>query len=209
MRSVYPRRKRLALGLWCIGWLGIAIVLFAPLRSGMIGRADLLIHFLIFGSMAFSAVGFCRNPAHLVLCSLLTIVMSLLFEMAQGFVPHRSADPLDGLANMLGAATGVAVALATWQSWVRAAEPQDQDGELWPGREAHVRTPIGRRHREDGPLLERKYVSLNAQHVGRQASLSALAAAPNPELYGATKAAQHSVRMAYRSLRNGGLSPPA
>lgn len=112
------RHARLALLLWCLAWPGIVLALLMPLRSGMIVHADILMHFLLFGAMAFGAVGFSRNTAQFVVFTILTIVTSLSLECAQALMPHRSADVLDGLANTLGAATGAVVALATWQTWM-------------------------------------------------------------------------------------------
>ena len=38
-------------------------------------------------------------------------------EVHQAFVPGRDADVFDGLADLLGAALGAAVAARTWRTW--------------------------------------------------------------------------------------------
>lgn len=189
MRHRTPRRARLALWVWCLSWLGVAFVLLMPLRSGLSGRADLLVHFVVFGGMAFGAVGFSRNSVQFVICSMVTILMSLLFELAQGYVPHRSADMLDGLANTLGAATGAAVALATWQTWTRSGSISCRAEKLW---------------------LHRQHASAGPRCFGALPSRPA-AARPSPDLYRATKAAQRSARIAVIRRLHGAAdpSPPA
>jgi VanZ family protein len=87
-------------------------------------RGDLLAHFLIFGCMAFAAVGFSRRPWQLACLTLVTIGGATALEFAQGLVPYRTFDPIDGVANSLGALAGYVAALMVLYFVIRPAAPR-------------------------------------------------------------------------------------
>ena len=100
------------MALWLAAWLVIAALLLVPFGIPPApGRGDLLVHLLMFGGLALTALGFCRTPSALIVAALGTAVGGGTLEMAQGLVPSRFADPLDALANVLGAALGCALAI--------------------------------------------------------------------------------------------------
>lgn len=106
-----PAVRRCCLGLWCLSWLGVSALLLSPIGAPAIARVDLLAHATLFGTMALATVTFCRRPLDLILLTLLTILAGGGLEWAQSFVPYRTFDPLDAIANTVGAAFGFGVAL--------------------------------------------------------------------------------------------------
>jgi VanZ family protein len=61
--------------------------------------------------MAVVVILFARSRLQILALSTLTIILSLVLEAAQGYVPHRYADVADALANMTGAVAGGVLAL--------------------------------------------------------------------------------------------------
>ena len=74
-------------------------------------RTDLVAHFLLFGAMAFGAVGFSRRPGQLACLALATVALGAALEFAQKLVPYRTFDVIDAVANGVGALAGYAAAL--------------------------------------------------------------------------------------------------
>lgn len=97
--------------LWCLCWPIIAMLLLRPMPFDLPSRSDLLSHFLLFGTMAVVVILFARSRLQILALSTLTIILSLVLEAAQGYVPHRYADVADALANMTGAVAGGVLAL--------------------------------------------------------------------------------------------------
>jgi VanZ like family len=124
-RLLFDRRAKLVCaGLWAAAWLGVAAALLLPLGVSTPGRSDLAGHFLLFGAMAFGAVGFSRRPGQLVCLALATIALGTALEFAQKLVPYRSFDPLDLVANSVGAFAGYGAALLVLYFVIRPAEPR-------------------------------------------------------------------------------------
>jgi hypothetical protein len=83
---------------------------------------DKVLHAGAFGGLAFlltRAARFCMPasslPKHLLVGALGASALGALLEVCQAFVPYRSADPLDWLADTVGAALAVAVLLVWWR----------------------------------------------------------------------------------------------
>jgi hypothetical protein len=114
MQWLFDRRVRRALfALWCIAWLITVALLLAPLSNPInLSHSDLIAHFLVFGCLAFGAVGFSRRATDLTLSGLATVAGGVTLEFAQGLVPYRTFDILDMGANTLGAMVGYGGALA-------------------------------------------------------------------------------------------------
>jgi VanZ family protein len=105
--------RSILFGLWCAGWLVVAVLLLMPLRDPPgFSHADLIAHFLLFGTLAFSAVGFSRRGMELTFLAMATVAGGVALEFAQGLVPSRTFDILDMGANTLGAMVGYAGALS-------------------------------------------------------------------------------------------------
>jgi VanZ family protein len=124
-RLLFDRRAKLACaGLWAAAWLGVATALLLPVEISTPGRSDLVAHFLMFGAMAFGAVGFSRRPGQLACLALMTIALGTALEFAQGLVPYRTFDPTDLVANSMGALAGYAAGLLVLYLIIRPAEPR-------------------------------------------------------------------------------------
>jgi hypothetical protein len=119
-----PRAKRVCAGLWGAAWLGVAAALLLPLGVSTPGRSDLVGHFLLFGAMAFGAVGFSRRPGQLAYLALATIAFGTALEFAQDLVPSRTFEAIDAVANAIGALAGYAAALLVLYFVIRPAEPR-------------------------------------------------------------------------------------
>lgn len=119
-----PRATRVCAALWGAAWLGVAAILLLPLGVSTPGRSDLLGHFLLFGAMAFGAVGFSRRPGQLACLALATIALATALEFAQGLVPYRTFEAIDALANGVGALAGYLAALLVLYYVIRPAEPR-------------------------------------------------------------------------------------
>lgn len=103
--------------------MGIAGALLMPLPKAAPPYSDLLAHFLLFCGMAVGAVTFSHRFGQLAALALLTGVIGVALECAQGFVPYRTFDPIDAVANLLGAIIGFAVAAITLHFVIRPADP--------------------------------------------------------------------------------------
>ena len=137
MQLLFDRRVRRTLfGLWCLGWLAVAVLLLAPLSSPIsVSYSDLIAHFLVFACLAFGAVGFSHRGTELTLLAAATIAGGVALELAQGLVPSRTFDILDMGANTLGAMVGYAGALTVLLLVIRpAAEARRTRGMATPGR---------------------------------------------------------------------------
>jgi hypothetical protein len=124
-RLLFDRRAiRLCAVLWGAAWLGVAAALLLPLGVPTPGRSDLLGHFLLFGAMAFGAVGFARHPGQLTCLALVTVACATALEFAQGLVPYRTFEAIDAVANGTGALAGYGAALLVLYHVIRPAAPR-------------------------------------------------------------------------------------
>lgn len=130
-RLLFNRQAmRLCAGLWAAAWILVAGALLLPLGVSAPGRGDLLAHFLLFGAMAFATLAFSRRPRQLACLALATLVGATALEFAQGLVPYRTFDPLDGVANGAGALAGYVAALVVLHYVIRPAAPR-YGGAAW------------------------------------------------------------------------------
>ena len=122
-RLLFDRRAKLVCaGFWGVAWLGAAAALLLPLGVSTPGRTDLVGHFMLFGSLAFGAIGFSRRAGQLAWLALTTVALGTLLECAQNLVPYRSFDPIDALVNGVGAFAGYGAALLVLRFVIRPAE---------------------------------------------------------------------------------------
>jgi VanZ family protein len=116
------RAKLVCAALWFVAWLVATAALLLPLGVSTPDRSDLLVHFMLFASLAFGAIGFSRRPGQLICLALVTIALATTLEFAQKFLPYRTFDLIDLVANGLGAFTGYAAALLILFLVIRPAE---------------------------------------------------------------------------------------
>ena len=123
IRLLFDRRARLVCALlWGLGWLVVAVLMLMPLSEPVPPGSDLVAHFLVFGAMALAAVGFSRCPRRLAWLAILTIALGVAFEYAQSFVPYRSAEVADAVADAAGGLAGYGAALLVLYFVIRPAE---------------------------------------------------------------------------------------
>jgi VanZ family protein len=121
-----PRARHVCAASWGVAWAVVACLLLMPL-SGPVpapSGSDLVVHFFLFATMAFTAVGFNRRPAQLALLALVTAALGMALEYAQGFVPTRFSTVADAVANDLGALAGYVAALTVLYFVIRPAKPR-------------------------------------------------------------------------------------
>ncbi len=96
---------------WCLSWPAIAVALLSPLPFGFISRSDLLGHVLLFGVMTASVIAFARTQKQIIALALLATAYGIALEFGQAYVPNRTFDAADAIANTLGGITGCFIAL--------------------------------------------------------------------------------------------------
>ncbi|MEZ6046076.1 MAG: VanZ family protein [Planctomycetaceae bacterium] len=69
-------------------------------------RGDLLIHFTVFGMVTFFVLSLCR-PTQIGGGLLFAIMYAIFTEILQSFVPNRSCDSYDLIANFCGVLGGL------------------------------------------------------------------------------------------------------
>lgn len=107
---------------WCegnlpIALLALALALFALLSPGDpepgidLPHLDKLVHVVLFAGFTLSWLLAIGIPSMLrrVLVLLLAILLALMTELAQQYIPHRSSDWYDLLANSAGISLGLLV----------------------------------------------------------------------------------------------------
>jgi VanZ family protein len=124
-RLLFDRRARLACALiWGLAWLVVAALMLMPMSVPAPAGSDLLVHFLVFGAMAFAALSFSRHPGPLAGFAIMTIALGAALEYTQSLVPYRSAAIADAVADGVGALVGYALALLVLYVVIRPAEPR-------------------------------------------------------------------------------------
>lgn len=113
--------RRTGLAAWLLAWLIAVVLLLTPLDVPAPKGSDKLAHLLLFGTLAFMTVGFCRSPRRLFLLAGLTLLGGYLLELGQLLVPARAYDNLDAVANGAGAALGFVLAVLLAQALERLA----------------------------------------------------------------------------------------
>ncbi len=108
---VDERTKRLLFCLWCLLWVGVLIGSLRPGQEMPFGMTDKLTHFLCYAAMTAAVAGFCHEAAAVLRWAAFVLLMGGLVEIAQHFVPTRSMDLADFLADAAGALCGVLLAL--------------------------------------------------------------------------------------------------
>ena len=106
-----PRFRIASCVIWCLSWPAIAVLLLTPLPFALISRSDLLGHLLLFAVMAGSVVAFARTRRQIIALSLLSIAYGISLEFGQAYVPNRTFDAADAIANALGGALGCLIAI--------------------------------------------------------------------------------------------------
>lgn len=102
-----------------MGWLFVAFSTLTPAAPLPEGLNDKIAHALGYGLVTLAAASFATGPRAMLGLAALTLLLSAGFELGQLFVPGRSFDPADMLAN----ATGIAVACALGTLWLRRLLP--------------------------------------------------------------------------------------
>ena len=106
-------RPRLWLGVWIFGWaLCIALSLLPPIPLGGPQDSDKIGHFLAYFILSAWAVSIFRTRRAQVLAALSLVALGLAIEWGQAnLTATRHGDPHDALANTLGIALGLALAV--------------------------------------------------------------------------------------------------
>ena len=116
-----PRFRIVSCLVWCLSWPAIAVALLTPLPFGFISRSDLLGHLLLFTVMTVTIVAFARTRTQIVVLALLSIAYGIALEFGQAYVPNRTFDAADAIANALGGIVGCLIR-------DRSLGPADQQG---------------------------------------------------------------------------------
>jgi len=100
-------------------WVAVSVLVLLPAGSGGGGLPipDKVAHFAAWFTLAgttWLALGALRVPRRSVWTLALAAVWAVATELLQGFVPGRTTDALDALADVAGAVVAVA-ALAWWE----------------------------------------------------------------------------------------------
>jgi VanZ family protein len=113
------RVKRVLFWLWCLAWFAMLVVSLRPLQEMPFGISDKLYHFAAYAVMSAAVAGFCHDGRQVLRWTTFSVAMGGLVELGQHFVPLRSMELGDFLANTSGAGVGGAIALL-WLSLVIA-----------------------------------------------------------------------------------------
>jgi VanZ family protein len=120
---VAERTKWLLFALWCLLWILVVTKSLQPDLQLPLGLADKLVHFGTYALMAALVAGFCHVPGRIWFWAALAVVMGGLLELGQGFVPSRSLELGDFLANAAGAGCGALLAIFWITVVVRPLRP--------------------------------------------------------------------------------------
>ena len=104
-RTPFARRR-----IFLFFWIGVLTVLgLVPLRDFNIGSLDKILHalFSFITVVLFFTGSRERTIFSLIFIGFLVLVCGILIEMIQGFIPGRTSNPYDVLANFIGIAVAV------------------------------------------------------------------------------------------------------
>ncbi len=108
-----PARHRRGLkSLWALGTLIIIILSLLP-KDMMIPEppvSDKIGHFLAYGAVTWVGAMAASTLKRQVNLGLTMLALGILLEFAQAFVPGRTPEMFDGLANMFGVIAGLGLA---------------------------------------------------------------------------------------------------
>lgn len=119
-----PRFRLVSCLVWCLAWPGIAALLLTPLPFALVSRTDLLGHLLLFAVMTAALITFARSRVQIVSLSILSIAYGIALECAQAYVPGRTFDVADAVANALGGMIGCTLALIMLERLVKRPVPR-------------------------------------------------------------------------------------
>jgi VanZ family protein len=108
---VDERTKRVLFCLWCLTWVAVLIGSLRPGQELPFGMSDKLIHFLCYAAMTAAVAGFCHEMPGVLRWAAFVVLMGGLVEIAQHFVPTRSMDLNDFLADAAGVVGGFLLAM--------------------------------------------------------------------------------------------------
>jgi VanZ family protein len=109
---VDERAKRALFVLWGLGWLALFTVSLRPIEELPYGMSDKLLHLLGYAAMTAGVAGFCHERRGVLGWAGFAVLLGGLVEVAQHFLPPRTMELGDFLANGIGAVIGAALALA-------------------------------------------------------------------------------------------------
>ena len=118
-------KPRLWLGIWIFGWvLCIALSLTrVPPMPVDVPDGDKVGHFVAYGVLAAWAVMIFRTRRAWLISAVALIGLGIAMEFAQGaLTTYRMQDPYDALADAIGVAIGLAVALTPLQEFLLKLE---------------------------------------------------------------------------------------
>lgn len=118
-----PRFRMTSCLVWCLAWPVIAVALLTPLPFNLVSRSDLLGHFLLFAVMTISIMAFARSRSQIIALSLLSVAYGIALEFGQAYVPNRTFDVADAVANAVGGIAGCLCALALLERLVAKKAP--------------------------------------------------------------------------------------
>jgi Predicted integral membrane protein len=110
--SKYKKRARFLAMLWTLLIFVLCLLPGNELPDVQLPFVDKWAHLVLFGifTLLWLFANPSRNPRYLLLLLLITVFMGWLVEYIQGhFVPGRSQDQMDTLADAIGGAIGIAI----------------------------------------------------------------------------------------------------
>ena len=112
LEGLRARHRRGLKSLWAAGTLIILILSLLP-KDMIIPAApfsDKIAHFLAYGAVTLVGAMAASTLKRRVYLGLAMLALGILLEFAQAFVPGRTPEMLDGVANMLGVFAGLGLA---------------------------------------------------------------------------------------------------
>jgi VanZ family protein len=115
--SAAMKRAHVALILYTLCVVLVSVIPGAPEQD--VGRhLDKVGHFLAYAGLIVLGWHVFYSRRHQLMAVAGAVLLGIALEFVQFFVPHRSCSVYDGLANVLGAGIGLAIALL-WEDHLR------------------------------------------------------------------------------------------